>query len=437
MKLTGSVFKLVIAVSMLFMFSCSRDEKPTILVVEGVRLDITQAELIPGDTITLTATLLPYNTKVDESTTWDDAVKDAVYWRTDNPQVAQVDDKGFVTAKGVGTCKVSFVCGSYAADCKISVRSFNKDILYGLWEMPTLTEQNEYYSFYFDNTGHYNERFFDWTFDGMRLKIYFKQNSMEGIPDKADKNFIITSVSSGALNFYFADDAKKSSLSMKKKPKEYTVEQIEFGQTEKPGLGDSLINVVDLGLPSGLLWATCNLGAASPEQDGFRYAWAETAPKRNYSLENYKWYNTSSQDLTKYADDNTTEILPADDPVSVTLGEKWHTPTAADVTELVENCNVMYGTLSGVEGIVFIPKNEDYSDKWLFVPFSLSSNIGSASIETQSGYFWTSTLSAANSFDAYSFSISFDKNYLDMYCGLSLTRRFNGMCIRPVFKEKN
>ena len=61
---------------------------------------------------------------------------------------------------------------------------------------------------------------------------------------------------------------------------------------------------VDLGLPSGTLWATCNVGADSPEEYGDYFAWGETVPKSNYNLETYKWYNSASDKLTKYCTDD-------------------------------------------------------------------------------------------------------------------------------------
>ena len=61
---------------------------------------------------------------------------------------------------------------------------------------------------------------------------------------------------------------------------------------------------VDLGLPSGTLWATCNVGANSPEDYGDYFAWGETVPKSNYDLKTYKWYNSASDKLTKYCTDD-------------------------------------------------------------------------------------------------------------------------------------
>lgn len=84
---------------------------------------------------------------------------------------------------------------------------------------------------------------------------------------------------------------------------------------------------VDLGLPSGTLWATMNIGATAPEEYGDYFAWCETAPKDVYDRSTYKWCNGDYDQMTKYCDnssygyngfvDNKTEIVPMDDAATV------------------------------------------------------------------------------------------------------------------------
>lgn len=90
---------------------------------------------------------------------------------------------------------------------------------------------------------------------------------------------------------------------------------------------------IDLGLPSGTLWATMNIGASSPEDYGDYFAWGETAPKDVYDWSTYKWCNGSSNTLTKYCFnssygnngfvDNLTELDPEDDAATVNWGQDW------------------------------------------------------------------------------------------------------------------
>ena len=440
MKTAATLLKAsALFLTLLITFSCTqKEEEPIGYLIEGIALDISQAELIPGETLTLTASLLPYNVKVDENTSWGEDLKGSVCWRTDNPNVAAVDERGVVTAKGIGSCNVSFVCGSMTVSCSVTVRMFNKDVLYGLWKLDNSDSQ---YMFAFNETGNLDDRFFDWTFDGMRLSVFYKSSNA----GHADRTMIITSVSQG-LHFYFADDSVKQSFNMQRVPMEFTPDQLELCCTEKAGLGDSIIGVVDLGLPSGILWASNNLGADGYGKDGTRYAWADNTVKQTFAIENYKWYDTGSYDLTKYVDDTVLEMLADDDPVSAVLGQNWRTPSAAQVEELFDNCYVLYSRVSGKEGFMFVPRNNNYGDRKLFIPFSLSSNILESPglnndpdgnrVYQKYGFFWTSSLSAQNPFEAYSFCINLDHNGGELLCETGKSRRYFGLCIRPVYIEK-
>lgn len=106
-------------------------------------------------------------------------------------------------------------------------------------------------------------------------------------------------------------------------------------------------NWVDLGLPSGLLWATCNIGATFPTDYGEYFAWGEIAPKHVYSADNYRYCNGSLYNLTKYcfrADwgdngftDTLTILEPCDDAATAILGNGARIPTKEDWQELIDN----------------------------------------------------------------------------------------------------
>ena len=107
---------------------------------------------------------------------------------------------------------------------------------------------------------------------------------------------------------------------------------------------------VDLGLPSGALWATCNVGAATPQEPGELYAWGETETKEEYSWATYKWcngdaVNSTNQNLTKYCDrggygwlDGKITLELDDDVAHMKWGGRWHTPTREEFQELLDNC---------------------------------------------------------------------------------------------------
>ena len=137
------------------------------------------------------------------------------------------------------------------------------------------------------------------------------------------------------------------------------------------GTTPSTMEYVDLGLPSGLKWAKCNLGASKPSDYGDYYAWGETAPKADYTWATYKWMQAGQSDwkyITKYtfADgktggiwydsdgnfigDNLTTLRPADDAATQQLGSPWRMPTVDEQKELITKCTWTWTTQDGVNG---------------------------------------------------------------------------------------
>lgn len=138
------------------------------------------------------------------------------------------------------------------------------------------------------------------------------------------------------------------------------------------GIGGSTDNVeyVDLGLPSGNLWATCNLGASSPEAYGDYYAWGEVEPKQEYTYPNHKWYKEGAPSLgfTKYNnEDGKLTLEDEDDAVIQKLGNGWRTPTLADFRELTNQklTTIKKTTLIGVVGYQITSKR---NKKSIFIP---------------------------------------------------------------------
>lgn len=138
------------------------------------------------------------------------------------------------------------------------------------------------------------------------------------------------------------------------------------------GIGGSTdkVEYVDLGLPSGNLWATCNLGASAPEEYGDYYAWGETKPKKEYTYPNHKWYKEGAPSLgfTKYNnEDGKLTLEDEDDAVIQKLGNGWRTPTLADFRELTNQklTTIKKTTLNGVVGYQITSKK---NGKSIFIP---------------------------------------------------------------------
>ena len=152
---------------------------------------------------------------------------------------------------------------------------------------------------------------------------------------------------------------------------------------------------VDLGLPSGTLWATCNLGANSPEEYGDYFAWGETEPKDVYNWSTYKWCNGTEYSLTKYctdssygAVDNKLELDPKDDAAYVNWGENWRMPTKDQLEELLTECTWTWTTQNGVNGRLVIGPNGNS----LFLPAAGYRADSSLNLAGRWGAFWSRTL---------------------------------------------
>ena len=190
---------------------------------------------------------------------------------------------------------------------------------------------------------------------------------------------------------------------------------------------------MDLGLPSGLKWASCNVGAAKPEDYGAYFAWGETQPKESYVYSTYKWCNGDSNKLTKYCTissywdstepmDNKTTLDLNDDAAHVNWGGSWRMPTDAEWTELVNNCTWMWTTQNGVNGRLVTSKTNSNS---IFLPAAGSRWSSRLDYPGSSADYWSSSLSSGA---GYARKVSFDSD--NVYRPSDY--RCSGNSVRPV-----
>ena len=178
---------------------------------------------------------------------------------------------------------------------------------------------------------------------------------------------------------------------------------------------------VDLGLPSGLKWATCNVGASKPEDYGNYYAWGETETKSEYTKENSLTYGLSILELQSQGIiDGNNNLTPLYDAAAANWGSTWRMPTKEDLKELVDNCNWemilendVYGVkVIGINGCsVFFPTAGCYKEGMLYYA-------------GQDGYYWNSTSVENDSRYTFGLYISGDNNgalfYYDRYVGFTV-----------------
>ena len=214
---------------------------------------------------------------------------------------------------------------------------------------------------------------------------------------------------------------------------------------------------VDLGLPSGLLWATCNVGSDTPEGYGDYFAWGETAPKDTYTRETYRYAAEGSSwqapRLTKYcgnaeqASADFTDILTAavrkaiipsfgnagfsdtlttleasDDAATSNWGAGWRMPTSIEMKELCDNCTQEWTTQNGVNGRKFTGPNGNS----IFLPAAGAHDGTNLDIAGSYGLYWSSSLDTDYPDGALFF------NFHSGNCSVITGNRLAGLAVRPV-----
>ena len=196
---------------------------------------------------------------------------------------------------------------------------------------------------------------------------------------------------------------------------------------------------VDLGLPSGILWAAYNIGSETPEEYGDYFAWGETENKDHYEIANYiyatKGFDELHPLLTKYCNipsygyngftDDLTTLLPEDDAAIANWGHGWRMPTVEEWQELCNKTTVRCTQQNGVYGCLFTASNGNS----LFLPAAghrwgdILSGVG------YEGAYWSSSLFMDYPYGAWYFDLD------SGYTCVSYYGRFYGFSVRPVHEN--
>ena len=170
-------------------------------------------------------------------------------------------------------------------------------------------------------------------------------------------------------------------------------------------------NMIDLGLPSGTLWADRNIGASKPEEYGHYFAWGEVEPKYgDYTWETYTYL------------DNPQILSPSNDAATYTWGRRWCTPTKEQFDELIDNCEWKWISRNGINGIEFTSKT---NGETIFFPAAGYRCCSLLAAETH-GFYLSSCLDDSYCDEVWNFA--FHSNHLST----NTAGRFYGLTVRAV-----
>ena len=362
----------------------------------GITLDQSSLTMNTGTTAQLTATILP------------ETAFASVSWTSSNENVATVDPNGTITAVARGTCTITAtVSGSMqTAVCTVTVKQMVTSI--------TLSQTSVI----------------------MDMDTYVRLTATV-LPENADNKDVVWSssneniapVKNGRVDAYGSGSAVITCEAADGSGVKATCEIFIVDPS----------SYVDLGLPSGTLWATCNVGATNPEDYGDYFAWGETTGyydgKNNFDWSTYQWCKGSETTMTKYCTisnygyegftDNKTELDLEDDAAYVNCGPAWRMPSKEQFDELINSSNtsIEWITQNNVNGRK-ITSNKN--GKSIFLPAAGDYYNSSIINAVSNGYYWSCTL--AGSRHDYAMYLIFGSSN----CYTVGSNRASGRSVRPV-----
>ena len=371
------------------------------VTIESLSIDPSPISLAIDEEKILTAVVTPSNAKAE------------VVWKIDNEKIAAVgsinEKQAKVQGLSAGKATVTATAGGKSATCEVTVTG-----------------------------GSGNVQVQSITLDKTTLKLEVGQSAQitaTVLPENAhDKSIIWTTtdpynayVNGGKVTGYGVCEATITATSVSNPQVTATCKVSIVAAGSGGGGGETGIEAVDLGLPSGLKWGSMNVGASKPEDYGNHYAWGETETKTKYTTSNYKFGPVKYSEITLYSKyetkqggDKKTVLEAEDDAASANLGNGWRMATFAEWKELRESCTWTWTQRNGINGMLVTGPN----GKSIFLPASgvFQSSLGKKGTY---GSYWTSTLASAEGM----------ANAVDFYSGgndKALIDRSTGLSVRPV-----
>ena len=322
--------------AMTILFSSCEKEVEEYVAVTSISISQSTAEILIGETVQLTANVLPSN-----------ATDKTIFWASSKQSVATVSDSGLVSALKEGISTITVSAGGQQATCVVNVGK------------PRVTTINLSKTLINLATG--------------------EQETITAVALPQDSEDLSITWTSSDENVAIVNDGV---VSARGEGNAYII--ASNGSVQARCFVIVFEASVDLGL--SVRWASRNIGAKIPEEYGDYFAWGEIEPKKDFKWDNYKWI--SNRSLTKYGEvDNKTQLDTEDDAANQLLGRDWRMPTYDELKELYENCEFKWENRHGYYGAVVVSK---INNKSIFLPAPLQpSEYG----DTPIGHYWSSTLS--------------------------------------------
>ena len=363
----------------------------------GITLDQTSLTMNSGTTAQLSATISP------------EGAFASITWMSSDENVATVDANGLVTAMAGGNCTITATTsGSQkTATCSINVIQMVTSI--------TLSQTTAVLE--------------------LEASVYLTATVL---PANAANKDVVWSSSD--------EDIAKVSKYGKVTAEYYGTATITCEAADGSGAKatckiyiDNPNSYVDLGLPSGTLWATMNVGASTPEDYGDYFAWGETegynSGKTNFIWSNYKWCGDSNSTFTKYCDnssygdggftDGKTELDLEDDAAYMNLGPVWRMPSKEQFEELINSSytTTEWTTLNGINGRKITSRTNGNS---IFLPAVGFREYSSLNDAGSVGYYWSRSLYSNSPYVVWHMYVNSSGAYMNN------DYRWKGRSVRPV-----
>lgn len=188
---------------------------------------------------------------------------------------------------------------------------------------------------------------------------------------------------------------------------------------------------IDLGLPSGLKWATCNVGSSSFEEYGDYFAWGEIKPKTLYNNDTYMyWTDVDGNGYWDYGESIINSDITGNtkyDAATANWGGSWRMPTSYEIQELIDHCEFGFTQVNDVWGMMVVGPN----GSCIFLPAAGIRDGDSFVGDSVIGEYWSSTMEEADCFVdcERAHSLFFNNGYAEVQ---SNTGRVSGLIVRPV-----